>query len=177
MNGGETAVSDLNLLWWKRPFANKSGRDWQAGCGSVQKPATAASRALIKGETMSSCKKGFLALVGITAFLSVAIFSNFQSGEGQVSILWGLLIGVILGVFMCLYLSTSYNTKTWEPKNPNAKFNNINGLWGPAIGVLIAGIMSRYFEPLVGGFIFGCIVTWLLITVGYIVFHSCKNAR
>jgi len=126
---------------------------------------------------MPSCIKGFLALVGFTMLISLGIFSNFQSGDGQVSILWGLLLGIVLGLAMCLYLSASYNTETWEPKNPNSKLNNINGLWGPALGVLIAGIISRYLGPIVGGFIFGCIVTWLLITVGYIVFHSCKNAR
>jgi hypothetical protein len=27
----------------ERPFANKSGRDWQVGCGSDRSPATAAS--------------------------------------------------------------------------------------------------------------------------------------
>ena len=40
--GGENNCQQLVDDVGNGRFANKSGRDWQAGCGSVQKPATAA---------------------------------------------------------------------------------------------------------------------------------------
>ena len=124
---------------------------------------------------MSMCKRGIIVLTGIAIFFGFAISSSFQAGESQVSMLWGMLLGIILGITMCLYLSKSYDLKTWEPKNPNSPFAKINGLWGPAVGVFLANIISRFFGPIVGDFVFGCNVTWLLITIGYIVFHSCRS--
>ncbi|MFO7683255.1 MAG: hypothetical protein R6X34_24745 [Chloroflexota bacterium] len=126
---------------------------------------------------MSVCKRGFIAFAGMTIFIGLAIFSNFHSGEGQTSILWGIPAGIILGIAMCLWVSRTHVLRNgiWEPKDPDAPFANTNGMWGPPLGVLIVNIISRYLDPVIGGFIFGCTGIWLVITVGYIVFHSCRD--
>lgn len=129
---------------------------------------------------MSVCKKSVLIFVGLAiyvVFFGFFTLSNILFDEGRISILWSIPLGIILGVVTCLFASNYYDLKTWKPKDPNAAFADTNGLWGPPLGVLIANIVSRFFGEFVTAFVLVCTGVWLLITIGFVVFHSCRHDR
>ena len=130
---------------------------------------------------MSMCKKGVIILFGLAlffSFFSYFIFQNILFEEGRVSILISVPIGIILALLACLYLSNIYDLKTWSPKNPDSSFLNNNGLaWGLVLGALTTGVVTRLLGQFALGFLFVTLGIWLLITIGYIVFHSCRNER
>jgi len=114
---------------------------------------------------MSACKKSFLFTLGIAVFFGFAMWSNIPADEGQISILWSMLIGIILGVFSCLYLANFYNLETGT-----SKFTKTKWRWGAPLGVLTATIISRFLGPVIAVFVFECIGVWLLITMSYLTF-------
>lgn len=128
---------------------------------------------------MSACKKSILVFIGIAIFFGFAILSNIWSDNRQINILWSMPVGIILGIATCWYISTSYSydltTQKLKPTKTDAPFANTNGLWGPPLGVLLANIISRFLGPVIASFVFECTGVWLLITIGFIGFLSCRS--
>ena len=126
---------------------------------------------------MSRCKRAFLGTIGFVVLFGTGLAFNYYLGELTLVFLYGSLIGVILGITMCLYLANAYDLATMHPKNQNALFANNRGYIGAFLGVLAANIIVSLFGKDVQNFIMGCTVVWLFITMGYITFHLCHQSE
>ena len=125
---------------------------------------------------MSRCNRAFLGTMGFAILFGTGLIFNYYLGNLTFSFLYGSLVGILLGVIMCLYLSNAYDLITMHPKNPNALLAGSRGYIGALLGVLAANILISFFGKNIQNFVIGCILVWLFITMGYITFHLCKNS-
>ena len=111
---------------------------------------------------IGSCLFGLLLLAGLGGNIPVSFYS-------------GIPFGAILGVGTWIYLS-----KTWDPANLQTKGGvkqaNLNALGWVIIGGLA---LSRILPRLVGekayDLFVGASLTWLFLTMGYIVFQAWRH--
>ena len=124
---------------------------------------------------MPECKSEIRRTLGIFSFFLFFMTVNFILGAITFGFLWGMPIGIILGILMCIYLSKSQDFDHMQPNNPGKPYFTRTVSIFAILGVLVANIVLRSFSQEVADFILGCGLMWLFISLGFITFQRCKN--
>ncbi|VAW30022.1 hypothetical protein MNBD_CHLOROFLEXI01-5242 [hydrothermal vent metagenome] len=111
----------------------------------------------------------------ITGTLGLSIITGFivliaQNSDSAI-FYWGLIVGVIFGIGMCVYLAEAWDPVGLQPTNPNTSKANWNILWVVPLGIVAANILSNFVSDVIGGLLLGCLFSWLEITMIYFVFQ------
>ena len=114
-----------------------------------------------------------IALVAGT--IGLGIISGFiiliARNSNSIAYYWGLLIGIVFGIGMCVYLAEAWDPNALQPTNPTTSRASWNLLWVIPLGVFAANILSDVVGEVVGALLLGCIFSWLEVTMIYFVFQ------
>lgn len=87
---------------------------------------------------------------------------------------WGLLVGVVFGIGMCVYLAEAWDPVGLQPTNPNTSKASWNLLWVVPLGVIAANILSKLVSDVIGGLLLGSLLSWVEITLGYLIIQAWR---
>ena len=124
---------------------------------------------------ISRCRRSLIGTIAFAILFGTGLIMNYFLGELTVTILWGILIGIVFGFLSCIYLKITYDIITMSPKDTNSLFSDNRGYVGVLLGVFLANIVTRFMGIEIRNFVVGCSVTWLLIVFIYITYFQCSN--
>lgn len=87
---------------------------------------------------------------------------------------WGIPIGILFGIAMCIYLSEAWDPYLLAPKNPRAKKASLKIVWFVPLGVFVANILSYFLDDNIGLILTGSIITWIYITFAYFIIQAWR---
>lgn len=105
-----------------------------------------------------------LVLVIVTGFV---VFGVYNSSVFR----WGLLVGIVFGIGMCIYLAGAWDPINLQPTNPNTSRASLDLLWVIPLGIIAAKVLSNFLSDIIEGLLLGCLFSWLEITLIYFVFQ------
>lgn len=104
--------------------------------------------------------------VGLIILTLITIFT-----ENSPTFYWGIPVGIVFGIGMCIYLAEAWDPVGLQPTNPNTSKAGWNILWVVPLGIVAANILPDLVGDVIGGLLLGCLFSWLEITMIYFVFQ------
>lgn len=123
----------------------------------------------------SKCKHTVRVLLGFTIFFSLLFVINFAISLPTIFFFFGLLIGVILGVFSSFILVRTYNIMSGEPKDPQSFLNKGGAGIGIILGAITVSIVTHYFDKEAQDFVGGAVFAWLIYILAFFAYYRCKQ--
>lgn len=87
---------------------------------------------------------------------------------------WGIPIGIMFGIAMCIYLSETWDPYLLSPKNSNTKKASLGIVWVVPLGVFVANLLSSFLDEKIGMILTGSIITWIYITFAYFIIQAWR---
>lgn len=88
----------------------------------------------------------------------------------------GLVFGIVVGVFGCLYLQASWDPAALKPKDPDA--STATGCWLPIAvigGTVAARLTTILFSVETNDFIGGCGTSALVLVISYVMIQAWRH--
>lgn len=105
--------------------------------------------------------------IGLIILTLITVFT-----ENSPTFYWGIPVGIIFGIGMCIYLAQAWDPINLQPSNPKTSKASWSLWWVVPLGIVAANILPDLVGEVIGGLLLGCIFAWLEITMIY--FIVCK---
>jgi H+/Cl- antiporter ClcA len=115
-------------------------------------------------------KMAIIGLGSVITLIALLFIFNPQAETKLPSYWIGLIVGGIFGIFSCLYIAIAWGPIDMRSGSSNAK--KTDPRWMPIAvigGIITARITSTVLMPEIGMAIDNCLITWIVIVLGYVV--------